>query len=287
MDANSLNTGYGYRGIRIMANLNFSKDIMRVQNSTAEGIGLYRTEFEFMLAGRRLDESEQAERYYKVFQAMGELPVFIRLLDIEEDKSIPAFDKMQKENNSRGSYGAWFLLEHPEILHEQVRAMAAASQGKPLNVVYPMIMDAKQFIRLKAMFLQAVSSIKTGEIRHGPMLELPSACLESRALLRKADFGCIGSNDLIKYLFGIDRNNDGETIPNISHHPILHSLVKSVAFTAEKEGRPLLFCGELAKDPRNLEWLMASGIRNISIIPASIPRIRAKLDEMVLSPVAN
>ncbi len=287
MNVNELNTGNGYRGIRIMSNLNFSKDIMRVQNSTADGIGLYRTEFEFMLAGRRLDESEQAERYYKVFEAMGELPVFIRLLDIEEDKSIPAFDKMQKENNSMCSYGAWFLLEHPEVLQEQARAMVSASQNNPLNVVYPMIMDAKQFIRLKAMFLQAVSSIKTGVIRHGPMLELPSACLEARALLRKADFGCIGSNDLIKYLFGIDRDDDGETIPNISHHPILHSLVKSVALTANNEGRPLLFCGELAKDPRNLEWLIASGIRNISIIPASIPSIRAKLEELVLSPIAN
>ena len=266
--------------LQILANLNFARDISKVLASGAEGIGLYRTEFEFMVAGKLLSETEQWERYHRVIEAMGDRCVHIRLLDIQAEKTHPSFDRSKNAKAGYGSYGAQFLIDHPDILKSQARAIARASAGGRICVTYPFIADLEQFVELKSSVVRFIADIKTGAIKHGVMFELPSSCLQAPALFREADFGCIGTNDLNKYLFGMDRNSACKRPAYLSGHPVLRSLVKKVSITARRLAKPLLFCGELANDPNNLDWLMECGIRMISVAPDAIPSLRDKLNQV-------
>ncbi|MFH0920212.1 MAG: putative PEP-binding protein [Fibrobacterota bacterium] len=269
--------------LQILANLNFAKDIDSVLAAGAEGIGLYRTEFEFMVAGKLLSEAEQCELYQSVIKAMEGRCVHIRLLDIQADKTHPSLDSSQNAKDGCPSYGAQFLLDHPDILKTQACAIARASANGPVCIVYPFIADLEQFMELKSIVVRSITDIKTGDIKHGVMFELPSSCLQASAILHEADFGCIGSNDLNKYLFGMDRNSPCKRPAYVSGHPVLRSLVKEVSLTARQSDRPLLFCGEMANDPDNLDWLMESGIRMISVAPEAISRLRDKLNNVKTS----
>ncbi|OGJ84992.1 MAG: hypothetical protein A2268_15600 [Candidatus Raymondbacteria bacterium RifOxyA12_full_50_37] len=265
--------------LRLMANISFAKDVLPALNAGAEGVGLYRTEFEFMVAGRLLDETEQYLLYKTVVEALAGKPAYIRLLDIHKEKNFPAFMTSYGARPFPAPYGARFLLGHPEILATQARALARASQHGAINVVYPFVSDVKQFLALKELFVTSVLGVSSGDIRHGAMFELPSICLESRRVFKHSDFGAIGTNDLVRYLFGLDQNNDSKLARKVSHHPILRSLIKKVAATAFKADRPLLFCGELAKDPKNLNWLLQAGIRIISMPPEAIPLVRQMIQK--------
>jgi phosphoenolpyruvate-protein kinase (PTS system EI component) len=285
MNPNSASAGIPC--LQILANLNFAKDIDGALAAGAEGIGLYRTEFEFMVAGKLLSEAEQLKLYRKVVIAMEGRCVHIRLLDIQADKTHPSFDRSQNAKAGRTSYGAQFLIDHPDILKSQACAIARASSSGPVSITYPFIADLEQFLELKSSILRSIGAIKIGAIQHGVMFELPSSCLQAPALFRNADFGCIGSNDLNKYLFGVDRNSTWKRPAYVSGHPVLRTLVKKVSITARRLGRPLLFCGEMANDPDNLDWLMESGIRMISVAPDTIPRLRDKLNGMIKDRIEN
>ena len=263
-----------FTGLKIMATINFATDVSDVLESQADGIGLYRTEFEFMVAERFLDEDEQYVRYKSVIKAMKGLPVYIRLLDLGRDKSLPEHhfnvDKLKKT----GSFGAQFLLDNPDVFKTQAKAIARASEYGPVCVIYPMIANLQQFIELKELFLHATSGMNFRNVKHGVMLELPSACLAAGLILRVADFGSIGTNDLISYLFGIERDSDSDANRQAADNPMLWKLIKSMSRVAQSQNKPLLFCGELAKDPKCIEKLIELGINAISVTPKLIHGLR-------------
>ena len=261
-------------GLRTMANINVTADVAAAVAVGAEGIGLYRTEFEFLAAERLLDEQEQYIRYRTVLGAMEDQPVYFRLLDIGGDKGAAYFDLPSESNPYLGLRGSRLLLARPDLLTPQARALARASRHGPVWVMYPMIVSVEQYRLMRQRFNEAVADLPAGELHHGPMFEVPAACLQARQLLEQADFGSIGSNDLVQYLFAVDRNNASVAADYAPDQPPFWAMLKLVADAAGHTGRPLSICGEVAAAPEYLPRLMDLGIRTVSVSPRLIPLLR-------------
>ncbi len=258
----------------VYANISTVHDLPDVLAHDAEGIGLYRTEYEFLTAGAVLDEDAQYERYAQVVMQMRGKPVCIRLLDIGGDKELSFLEVPKEVNPYLGCRGARFLLAHPELLAVQARALQRAAQHGPLGVLYPMISSAAQFAQLKKLFCDAVADLPAATLQHGVLFEIPAACLEAAALLRLADFGSIGTNDLLQYLCAVDRNNDavaGEYQPD---RPAFWALLDMTVKAACAAAKPLSICGEMAGDPRYTAQLIALGFRCVSTNARAIAAVR-------------
>lgn len=261
-------------GYQVMANIDCSGNIHEAVDAAAEGIGLYRTEMEMLAAGRLLTETEQEMRYSEVIRAMGDKPVYIRLLDIGADKAAPWLRLPQEDNPALGCRGARLLLSHSTLLQDQARALNRVAMQRPIHVIYPMIIDRDQFLKLRALFAAAIADMPRGRLWHGVMLEVPSACLQAWQLLEEADFGCIGTNDLVQYLFAVDRGSTDIEYEDLLDNPILWSLIEELAKVAREVGKPLSLCGELAGDPRFSRRIIEAGVTTISTNPRYIAAVR-------------
>jgi len=261
-------------GLAVAANISYAADVTLALRHQAEGIGLYRTEFEFLAAGRILSEEEQFERYVSVVKAMNGRHVCFRLLDIGGDKGAPFFNLPQEDNPYLGFRGSRLLLDRTDLLHAQARALARASLEGPVDVLYPMIVEREQFLKLKRLFCEATADVPSGALRHGVMFEVPSACLEARELLEVAEFGSIGTNDLIQYLFAVDRNNELVAYDYTPDRPVFWSVLGRIAAAAAQTGRTVSVCGEAAGNPRFLPTLMELGFTTLSVSPRFIPELR-------------
>lgn len=268
--------------LQVFANINLAQDVDEALAVKAEGIGLYRTEFELFSAGRLLTEDEETERYAYVVKKMEGKPVYFRMLDIGGDKNTQFF-KLPIENNPYlGCRGARFLIAHPDIFRQQARALARVSQYGPVYVMYPMVVTLEQLLELKKMFAQAVADIETGTIYQGLMFEVPSACLRARELLEVSDFASIGSNDLIQYLFAVDRNNEMVAYDYDPDKPVFWDVIQILAEAARETGKPLSLCGELAGEPKYIGQLIELGLSMVSVSSRIIPHIRVAALEHVM-----
>jgi len=262
-------------GLRVMANIERFTDVHEALVTGAEGIGLYRTEIELLVAGRMLSEAEQAERYSEIVRVMAGRPVCIRLLDFGADKAAPFLGHAMEENGMAALRGARLLLAHPELLRDQARALVRASRHGPIHVLYPMIVDVEQFHALRTLFDRLVSGLQPSRLQHGVLFEVPSACLQARQILEAADFGCIGTNDLIQYLFaenrasGVDPGN-----PSYENAPVLWSLIEDLSRAGRETGKPMAICGELAGNPELTRRIIQAGITTVSTAPSRIAGVR-------------
>jgi phosphoenolpyruvate-protein phosphotransferase len=261
-------------GLRVMANIGVAGDAITARAMKAEGIGLYRTELEVVAAGHLLTEEEHLARYAAVVKAMDGAPIYFRLLDIGGDKPSPLFDYPREENPSLGLRGARFLLARPDLLRPQARALARLAAERPVHVLYPMIVDLEQFQRLRQLFNELIADLPRGDLHHGVMFEVPSACLLAGDLFREAEFGSVGSNDLVQYLFAVDRNNERVAEDYRSDRPVLWRLLSHLASTAAEMGRPLSICGEMAADPQHTLRLLTLGFTTVSVSARHIPGVR-------------
>jgi phosphotransferase system enzyme I (PtsI) len=256
--------------IQVYANISLCQEIDQALTAKAEGIGLYRTEFECFAADRLLSEDEHYERYRRVVEAMDGKPVYIRLLDFGADKTAHFFDIPKEENPCLGYRGARLLHNEPEVLIKQARGIARASKHGPIHVIYPMIVDLTQFIILREMFRQNCADIDQGEVIHGVMFEVPSACLAAREILEVAEFGSIGTNDLIQYLFAVDRNNGLVAYDYGPDRTVFWNLVEQIAAAGRELGRPVSVCGEIGGQAQYLPKLLDAGVRCVSVSPRLI-----------------
>ncbi|HIJ65299.1 MAG TPA: phosphoenolpyruvate--protein phosphotransferase [Candidatus Hydrogenedentes bacterium] len=269
-------------GLTVMANISHAADVSEAAAMKAEGIGLYRTEFEFLAAGRPLTEDEQYERYATVLEAMDGKPVYFRLLDVGGDKSLPFLNLPAEENPHLGFRGARLLEARPDLLRPQARALARASTHGAVYVMYPMVVDLKQFLTLKGLFCRQVADLPKHELKHGVMFEVPGLCLEAREVFKHADFGSIGSNDLIQYLFAVDRNNERVAYDHSPDRAVFWTLLRAIAEAAAENRRPLSLCGELAGLPQYLPRLLEMNIRTLSVSARSIPSLRRAMGSVKL-----
>ena len=261
-------------GFKVMANISWATEIDESLEMGAEGIGLYRTEFEIVAAERFLSEDELYERYIAVGRAMAGNMVIFRMFDIGSDKSLPFMGIPKEENPSLGWRGARLLLGRRDVLRTQSRALARTSVGGRVHVMYPMIVDVEQFLEIKGIFMDAVKDIPYGTIRHGIMFEVPSACLQAAELFEVIDFASIGTNDLTQYLFAVDRDNDLVAYDYNPDRTVFWNLIRDMADAARAAGKPLSVCGELAGYERFVPKLIETGIRTVSVSPRRISETR-------------
>lgn len=267
-------------GFKVLANINGLADVQAARQMGAEGVGLYRTEFEVIAEGRFFSEDELYERYAAVVDAMRGRPVIFRMLDVGSDKTLPFMGITKEENPSLGWRGTRFLLGRKDLLRAQARALARVSQLGEIHVMYPMIVDADQFVAIRQAFLDAVVDIPRVSVRHGPMFEVPSACLMARKLMALADFASIGTNDLTQYLFAVDRENDQVSYDYNPDRDVFWDVIRGIAQAAAEEKKHLSICGELGGDPRFTTKLIQAGIRSVSVSPRRIPGVRLTAQKM-------
>lgn len=260
--------------LRVMANIDSPADLQEALTVASEGIGLYRTETEALMKGRLLTEAEQEARYIKVVKTMAGRPVYIRLLDLGADKAAPWLKLPPEDNPALGCRGARLLLSRPEILKEQARALSRASVHGPIHVIYPMVTDQHQFRKLRALFDSALTGLPAKALLHGIMFEIPSACLQAGQLLKEIDFGCIGTNDLVQYLFATDRTGDPAEYDELLNHPVLWNLIEELARAARAVTKPLSLCGELGGNPHFTQKIIEAGIEAVSVNPKQVFMVR-------------
>lgn len=262
-------------GFRVMANIRSAADVEEARRAKAEGVGLYRTELEAILAGGLPTEDDLYEKYSSAVKAMGDHGVVFRVFDMGSDKKPVFLDMPYEENPAMGLRGTRLLLQRPDLLRVQARALARASRHGPVDVLYPMIVDRAQFVSIREAFRRAIPDLAVGTLRHGVMFEVPSACLLAGSILAEADFASIGTNDLTQYLFAVDRNNDRVSDDFNSDHPAFWELIERIIKAAKETGKPLAVCGEMGGDPQHIQRLIRMGIRTVSVSTRRIPLARA------------
>lgn len=244
-----------------------------------EGIGLFRTELPFMNKESFPVESEQYTLYREVLETYSPRPVTLRLLDIGGDKSLPYFP-INEANPFLGWRGIRILLDQPEILLVQVRAMLRANEGlENLRILLPMVSnlgeidDALSLInQAREELLEDGLSIPKPEI--GVMIEVPSTIFQIPALAKRVDFLSLGTNDLVQYLLAIDRNNERVAKLHDPLHPAVLAAIEQIALAAKKSKIPLSICGEAAGDPAMAMLLIALEIHSFSLSAGDLPRIK-------------
>ncbi len=267
-------------GTEVMANASMIDDVRHAMTLKADGIGLFRTEIVFMAANRLLNEDEQYAYYSKVMNQAHDKPVTFRLLDVGGDKPLPFLRIGEESNPYLGWRGARFLLGSPELLRAQVRALARLSPRWPVSVMFPMVVDVAQIRELKKAVLEIMREVEgfaSERIKLGAMFEVPSACIQADRILEEVDFGSIGSNDLIQYLFAVDRNNELVSQDYDPSHPVLWEILETLSKAARRRRKPISICGEMASRKGMPARLLDIGIQSLSVSPRLVPRVREEV----------
>ena len=259
---------------KVLADIDLCHDIKNVIKVKADGVGIYRTEFEMLVKDAVLSEQEQLTNYQSVVDQMAGKPVFFRLFDLGSDKSESWLDLKDEANPALGCRGARLLLARPDLLKTQARALAKVSQESPTNVIYPMISSLQQFLQLKTMFMDAVADIDNTHIHHGIMIEVPSICENADVLFDVIDFARIGSSDLVQYLYAFDRTRDDFCYEELVSDQAIWNIIKHLVEVAGKSGKPLGMCGAMVDHPQFISRLIDIGINTVSTHPENIATVR-------------
>lgn len=265
--------------IPLYANSGLVADITPSKESGAEGIGLYRTEYPFMIRQRFPGEEEQSKIYREVMEAFAPRPVVLRTLDIGGDKSLSYFP-IEEDNPFLGWRGIRVTLDHPEIFMIQLRAMLIASSGlNNLSILFPMVSKVSEVEDAITLLERAYNELlaEGHEIempKIGVMVEVPSIVFQIKQIVSMIDFISIGTNDLIQYLMAVDRNNANVADLYESLNPGVLSAIKLVIDEAHKENVPVSVCGEMAGDPLASILLLGMSIDSLSTSVASLPRVK-------------
>ncbi|WP_327292570.1 phosphoenolpyruvate--protein phosphotransferase [Streptomyces sp. NBC_01198] len=267
--------------VPLLANIGGPADVPAAVEAGAEGVGLFRTEFLFLDdSANAPSEEKQVEVYRQVLEAFPAGRVVVRVLDAGADKPLDFLTPMDEPNPALGVRGLRSLLDHPEVLDTQLRALAAAAAGLPvhLEVMAPMVADRQD---AKA-FADACRSAGL-HAKFGAMVEIPSAALRARSVLQEVEFLSLGTNDLAQYTFAADRQVGAVARLQDPWQPALLDLVALAAEAAKAEGKSCGVCGEAAADPLLACVLTGLGVSSLSMGAASIPYVRATLAKYTLA----
>ena len=269
-----------------MMNAGLTIDLPHMAETGASGIGLFRTELQFMVAPTLPRTGEQMQLYRTVLDAAGKKPVTFRTLDIGGDKVLPYLRNFEEENPALGWRAIRLGLDRPGLLRSQVRALLRAGGGREIRVMFPMIAAIEEFDQAKALVEVELTHLRKHghslpeRVHIGTMLEVPSLLFQLDELLERVDFLSVGSNDLMQFLYAADRGNTrvSQRFDPLSA-PVLRAL-KEIADKAAKHGKPVALCGELASQPLGALALAIIGYRAMSLTPSSVGPVKAMLLEL-------
>jgi phosphotransferase system, enzyme I, PtsP len=272
--------------ISLMINAGLTIDLPHLDETGAAGIGLFRTELQFMVADTLPRTGEQLTLYRTVLDAADKRPVTFRTLDIGGDKVLPYMRNVEEENPALGWRAIRLGLDRPGLLRSQVRAMLRAAGGRELRLMFPMIAAIEEFDKAKALVEVELTHLRRHghalpeRVQIGTMLEVPSLLFQLDELLERVDFLSVGSNDLMQFLYAADRGNT-----HVAHRfdplsaPVLRAL-KDIADKGAKHAKPVAVCGELASQPIGALALAILGYRSLSLSPSAVGPIKAMLLEL-------
>ncbi len=266
--------------IELVINGGLAMDIEGMHRTGATGVGLFRTEFQFMISKTLPRINPQAEFYKSIIDAADGKPVTFRTLDIGGDKEVSFLKRDNEDNPALGWRAIRIALDRPALLRYQLRALITAAAGTTLNVMFPMITNVAEFKLAKSILEKELSRHKQNnrpmptEVKVGTMLEVPSLVWQMDALLPLVDFISIGSNDLMQFFYASDRDN-----PKLSNRydtlsPPALKMLKYISDKCSEHEIPLTLCGEIGGKTLGALALLALGYRRLSVAPAAIGPVK-------------
>ncbi len=261
---------------KVFANIGGLADAKQVAGLGGEGVGLLRTEFLFMDRVAAPSEDEQAEAYAAIVDALGaERTLIIRTLDVGGDKPLAYLPLPEEDNPFLGERGIRFVLDRPEILRTQLRAILRASTRGKVRVMFPMIATLGEWRDAKAVLDEEVQDLGIEPIPAGIMVEVPSTALQAEAFAREVDFFSIGTNDLTQYTLAMDRGHPKLAAQMDGLNPAVLALIDRTAAGARKHDKEVGVCGGLASDLAAVPILLGIGVHELSVSLPAIPTVKA------------
>jgi phosphotransferase system enzyme I (PtsP) len=267
----------------LLLNAGLSVDLPHIADTGAAGIGLFRTELQFMVAPNFPRTTEQYALYRSVLDAAGDKPVTFRTLDIGGDKVLPYMRNVEEENPALGWRAIRLGLDRPGLLRTQLRALLRAAGSRALKIMFPMISTVEEFDQAKELVERELTHLRRHKhklpaaVEIGSMVEVPALLYQLDELLERVDFLSVGSNDLVQFFYAIDRGN-----PRVAGRfdalsaPLLRAL-KDIADKAAEHQKPVTVCGEMASQPIGALALAAIGYRSLSLTPSAVGPVKAML----------
>jgi phosphotransferase system, enzyme I, PtsP len=276
--------------VRLLANINLLRDLTLARDLKAEGIGLYRTEFPFLIRSAIPSEEEQFHVYKRLFDEMVGSEVTIRILDIGGEKLLAYSDTTAEANPELGLRAMRFLFRHRDIFHQQLRAILRATvEVENPRIMFPMISSLDDFQEARQSVYKCMADLEREKLSHhqkpliGALIELPCVVEIIDAIAAEADFLSIGTNDFIQYMLAVDRTNAKVAEYYLPYHPaVLRSLAKIVN-KAKYRNKDISVCGELAHDSKYIPFLLGIGIRTLSIYPKFLPSVQKTINNLKIS----
>ncbi len=270
------------RQINVMGNIEQPEEVTAVIRYGGDGIGLYRTEFQYLNQDVFPTEVDLFNKYKDVIEAVTPKPVMIRTLDINGDKA-PYGSEYNGSNPAMGLRGIRYCLHEPDVFLTQLRAILRAAVFGNVRVMFPMVSTLQEVTQAKELFRKAAESLRTegipfsDDIEIGILIEVPSAVIMADVIAKEVDFFSIGTNDLIQYSLAIDRGN--RQVAHLFHpfQPAIIRLLKHTVASAQEKGIKVYMCGEMASDPINMPIVLGLGLDELSMNPQSIPLVKRSI----------
>jgi len=277
------------RRIHLMANINLLGELPLARELKAEGIGLYRSEFPFIVRSVLPSEEEQRLVYARLFEQTAGIPVFVRTLDIGGDKILPYLNLPREANPELGLRSIRFLLKHRDVFDQQLRAiLRAGAKADQLGIMFPMISSVDDFEAASQAVHEAAASLARDQLECHPspligaMVEMPSVLAVLDELAALADFFSIGTNDFIQYMLAVDRTNEHVAGYYQPFHPSILRSLSQIVNCVRRYQKPISVCGEVAHDGDFIPFLLGIGIRHLSVDPQFLPTVQQTIASVTI-----
>ena len=274
--------------VNLYVNIEDTNNIEPVIENNTKGVGLFRTEFIFMDKHRMLDENEQFTIYRNLTKALPNKTITIRTLDSGGDKVIEHMPNTN-QNPALGLRAIRFCLAEPDVFITQIKALLRASYYGDIRILIPMLSSDNELRQVK-LLIDRAKDLLTSERKKfnyktqiGGMIEVPAAAIDAESFASQLDFLSIGTNDLIQYTLAVDRTDDAVSHLYDSSHPALLKLIKGVIDAGTKAGIEVSLCGEMAGDPKLTKLLIGLGLKNFSMHPSSLLKVKKVILESEFS----
>jgi phosphotransferase system enzyme I (PtsP) len=271
------------KAINLQMNAGLLVDLPHLNESGASGIGLFRTELQFMIASTMPKAEEQEAFYRNVLKQAGGRPVTFRTLDIGGDKVVPYFRAAEEENPALGWRAIRLSLDRPGLLRTQLRALLRAAASADLRLMLPMVTEVAELRAVRELLQKEIQrQSKLGEqlpkkLQFGAMLEVPALMWQLDELMAEVDFVSVGSNDLFQFAMAVDRGNArvSDRFDTLGR-PFLR-ILRDIVRAGERNDTPVTLCGEMASKPITAMALLGIGFRSVSMSPAAIGPVKSML----------
>ena len=268
------------RHVNIMANIELPNELGTAENHGAEGVGLFRTEYLYLMQNQFPSEEEQYREYKRLAEKMGSRPVVIRTFDLGGDKAPRELEIEREANPFLGLRAIRISLARPELFKTQMRAILRASAHGNIRLMYPLVSGIMELRKIKKIFRGVKRELKAEgvpfdeKIKSGVMIEVPSAVIMAPEMAKEVDFFSIGTNDLIQFTLAADRGNEMVAHLFQDLHPAILRMVKMTVDSGHQRGIEVGMCGEMAGDPLATVILLGLGLDTLSVSPLALLEVK-------------